>query len=98
MSVNRRPLNFVQFTRPIVLKGTPVPVLTLEQGKRKSDWHSTYKLPGMWLDMGTREIWIGEDRFPVDGGLVAHYRYAKMATGKLPKDDFEAQGPSGSDA
>jgi hypothetical protein len=76
----RKPLSYIRFTYPVILQGTNLPVSTWEQGRRKVEWPKGYKSPQAWLDLDRGEIVIGPDIFPHAGGLISHYRYARIAT------------------
>lgn len=92
----RRPLSYIRFSSPIILSGTGVPISTWEQGKQKSEWHSSYKSPQAWLDLDRDEVVIGSDIFPRSGGLIAQYRSARIATSAYPgeKKEPSVTGPA----
>lgn len=65
---------------PVTLKGTKLPVTTLEEGRPKTEWKADgFEMPQMFLDYDREEVVIGEDRFPRSGGLVGQYRLAAAA-------------------
>lgn len=63
-SIDIRPLVFVQFSTVVNLDGSDFPT-------------TQYRGDAAKLDYERQEILIGYDVFPMNGGLVAHYRLKK---------------------
>lgn len=79
-----RAVDFVEFTEAVYFEGMDF-VRKLEAGacfpRGGYPGGVECKTPTMYRDADTGELVIGEDRFPLSGGLVRRYRLAKAAKG-----------------
>lgn len=70
MAATKRPLSLVQFSSPVNLPDYDFP---------QTQWVQKSGVTQAFLDYEKNEVTIGADVFPVQGGLVAHYRFAAAA-------------------
>lgn len=85
-----RAVEFVEFTEAIQFDGMDF-VRRLEAGKAFPrggyPGGAVCVPPPMWRDSDNGELVIGNDRFPLAGGLIRRYRLAKAAKGANVSSD-----------
>lgn len=75
----KRPLALVQFSIPVKTDWSAMPVTLYTQGMRDS--------PQAFVDEDTDKLYLGDLVFPLNGGEVGHYKFAKAAKGTTKADE-----------
>ena len=75
----RKPLALIQFSTSVNLVGYDFPLV---------QWVQRRGVEQAWLDGET--VVIGGDRFPLHGGLIAHYRLARAALAPVKSSEVPA--------
>lgn len=79
----QRAVGKVEFSEPVFFEGMDW-VRELEAGKKfpRGNYPGGKECtpPPMWRDSDSQELVIGEDRFPLAGGLIRRYRLARAAS------------------
>lgn len=73
----KKPLAFIQFSAAVNVEWDRMPITVYRQGYGEA--------PQAFIDYEREHITIGADVFPLHGGMVGHYRFARAATA-LKKD------------
>lgn len=75
----KRPLALVQFSIPVKVDWSAMPVTLYTQGMHGS--------PQAFVDEDADKLYLGDLVFPLSGREVGHYKFAKAAKGTVKTEE-----------